>query len=82
MGPPGRRRLLPVGRPLEELDGPEGVVREVGFAVAAGAGDGTQYVAEVPELDTFTLGFLCRFISPAPSRDDRFWVGNVILKVI
>ena len=35
MGPPECRRLLPVARPLEQLDGPEGVVREVGFAVVA-----------------------------------------------
>jgi hypothetical protein len=39
VGPPGCHRLLPAGRPLEQLDGPEGVVREVGLAVLVCAGD-------------------------------------------
>jgi hypothetical protein len=42
-GDSGRHRLLPSARPLEQLDGPEGVVGEVGPAAgglkeAAGAG--------------------------------------------
>lgn len=47
----GRPRWsLPPARPLQQLDGPEGVVGEVGPLAAAGIGDGLKYFAEVPEF--------------------------------
>jgi len=64
--PSGCRRLLLVARPLEQLDGPEGVVREVGLPAAAGAGDIPQYIAEVPEIDPGLLGLLQGILLPTP----------------
>ena len=64
---PEYRQLLFTGRPLGQLDGTEGVVREVGPAAAAFLGDGIQYFAEVPQLDPGLLGLLQGILFPQVS---------------
>ena len=80
----GRGRLTIICGHSEKLNGPSGIVREVGSLILAGGGNLAEQVSKIPQLDPVLLGEGLCLGRRTPRDDDPFVVARreaILLKL-